>query len=423
MNVRLFGVATVDITPPVGVTLMGYDPRISESVGHPLRAEALACADPAGGGWLMVCADVCGFSSPLTDRVRADVAARTGLPASAVIITATHTHSGPHVSDALWCERSALESAYFADLRVKLVDVAERAWHARGPGVLVTAETAAPEFGCNRRVQNVDGVWINAWSDPEGTHTGYNDPGIDLVGVRRPDGTLDALLVVFGCHPVGLGSRSLAISGDYVSYLKDALERAGGVRTALFAVGGHANIDPRVCVQADPDLVRAQGERLAALVADALSGLEPVNGGGAGAVREPWAFETTWALQGRLAIYFPHAARGATVRTALAAWGAGDLAFVGLPGETVSEYRQIFRNRSPFRRTILVSLANDFIGYLPTDAILGQGAYEAMLSPMNPIEAPLTARGEAALTRLRASLGDPSAGAEQGCRAAGQGAS
>ena len=73
MNARFFGVATVDITPPVGVTLMGYDPRISESVGHPLRAEALACAAPAGGGWIMVCADVCGFSSPLTDRVRADI--------------------------------------------------------------------------------------------------------------------------------------------------------------------------------------------------------------------------------------------------------------------------------------------------------------------------------------------------------------
>ena len=404
-NELLFGVATTDITPPVGVTLMGYDPRISDSVGHPLRAEALACAAPAGGGWLMVCADVCGFSSPLTDRVRAEIAARTGLPASAVIITATHTHSGPHVSDALWCERSPLESAYFADLRVKLVDVAERAWQARAPGELVTAETAAPGFGCNRRVQNADGVWVNAWSDPEGTHTGYNDPGIDLVGVRRPDGTLDALLVVFGCHPVSFGSKNRAISADYVGYLKDALEGVGSARTALFAIGGHANVDPRVCVQADPAVVRAQGGRLAEIVAAALPGLKPVTGSGAGAVREPWEFSTTWALQGRLAIYFPHAAHGAPVKTGVSAWGAGDLAFIGLPGETVSEYRQIFRNRSPFRRTILVSLANDFVGYLPTDEILGQGAYEALLSPLKPIEGALTAKGEAALGSLHAKFG------------------
>ncbi|NLN00360.1 MAG: hypothetical protein GX174_00435 [Lentisphaerae bacterium] len=404
-NKLLFGVATTDITPPVGVTLMGYDPRISESVGHPLRAEALACANPDGGGWLMVSADVCGFSAPLTRVVRAAIADGTGLDVSAIMIAATHTHSGPHVSDALWCERSELESAYFAELRAKLVDVALRAWNARTPGTLVTAETAAPGFGSNRRARNADGTWYNQWSDPEGTNTGYNDPGIDLVGVRRPDGTLDALLVVFGCHPVSFGSRNLAISGDYVGHLKDALEQSGAVRTAMFSVGGHANVDPRVCVQGDPAVVQAQGEGLAAIVTAALPGLKPVQGAVAAAVREPWEFQTTWSPQGRVSIYFPHAAKGSQVRTGISAWGVGGLAFIGLPGETVSEYRRIFRRRSPFRRTILVSLVNDFIGYLPTDEILTQGAYEAMLSPLSPIQDALTARGDAALARLHAELG------------------
>ena len=38
-----FGIATQPITPPVGVTLWGYDPRPSTWVEHALRAEALAC--------------------------------------------------------------------------------------------------------------------------------------------------------------------------------------------------------------------------------------------------------------------------------------------------------------------------------------------------------------------------------------------
>lgn len=402
-----FGVATVDITPPVGVTLMGYDPRISESLGHPLRAEALACDAAAGGGWIMICADVCAFASPLSDPVRDEIARRTGLPATAVILTATHTHSGPHVTDALWCERSPLESAYFAELRHKLVEVAERAWQARTPGTLVTAQAMAPELGSNRRTQKPDGTWTNVWTDPEGVLTGYFDPSVDLVGVRRPDGTLEALLVTFGCHPVSFGAQSLAISGDYVSYLKDALEASGQVKTALFSVGGHANVDPRTCVQSDPAVVRAQGERLADIVAAALPELAPVGNGGVDAVREPWTFETTWDIGGRLAIYFPHAARGTPVSTAICAWGVGDLAFIGLPGETVSEYREIFRQRSPFTHTILVSLANDFLGYLPTDEILRQGAYEASLSPLNPIEAALTTKGEAALQNLYTAIGAP----------------
>lgn len=405
-----FGIATADITPPIGVTLWGYNPRPSDSIDHPLRTEALACSDATGGGWILVSADVGGFAAPLSDPVRADIAARTGLPPEAVVVAATHTHSGPHVTDALRCERSEQESAYFRELRARLVDTAARAWAARAPGELVHGETAAPGFGSNRRVQLPDGTWSNRFSDPEGQNPGYNDPAVDLVGIRRPDGALDVLLVNFGCHPVGFGGNSHAISGDYVSYLKDSLEASGAVRTVCFTVSGHGNIDPRNCVQNDPAVVRGLGEKLADIVEAAIPRLVPVAGTGVAAVREPWNFNTTWSVEGRLAQYFPHAATGAPVRTAVSALGAGDLAILGLPGEVVSEYRAKFRRISPFGRTLMVSLANDCIGYLPTDAILKEGAYEAGLSPLSPIETALTERCAAALGRLRAALPPARAG-------------
>ncbi len=130
-----FGVATEDITPPSGVTLMGYDPRPSESVGHTLRAEALAC-EGVNGGWILVSADVCAFASLLAKQLRADIASRTGLRLESVMLSATHTHSGPHVTDALWREQSEQESSYFRTLREKLVDLADRAWRGsqRVPG-------------------------------------------------------------------------------------------------------------------------------------------------------------------------------------------------------------------------------------------------------------------------------------------------
>jgi neutral ceramidase len=401
MTTMQFGVATTDITPPVGVTLWGYEPRISESIGHSLRAEALACEGPTGG-WILIGADVGAFAAPLANVLRAEIAERTGLSPEAVMLTATHTHSGPHLTDALWCERSALESAYFQEVRAKVSEVAVRAWQARVPGELLYAQTAAPHFGSNRRIQLADGSWTNEWNDPDGRHPGYYDPTVELVGVRRPDGTLDTLLVNFGCHPVGFSSQNLAISGDYVSYLKDALEAEGSARTVLFTVAGHGNVDPRHCVQADPAVVRQLGEELAAIVRQALPALRPIAGTTVAAVSEPWEFATTWTLDGRMTIYFPHVACGAPVRTEVSALAAGELALLGLPGETVSEYREKFRQRSPFSRTLLISLANDFLGYLPTDEILQQGAYEAMLSPLTPIEDALTARVDAALQRAHA---------------------
>ena len=392
------GVATVDITPPVGVLLMGYKPRQSESVGHLLRAEALAC-EGKDEGWILVCADLVGFSSPLATVVREEIGSRTGLPTEAVMLTGTHTHSGPHVTDALWREQSELESTYFRTLRDKLVKVAERAWECRSPGILTHTTTAAPGLASNRRVHLADGTWSNEWSDPDGRHQGYYDPAVELIGVQRDDATIEALLVNYGCHAVCFGAKSRAISGDYVSYLKDNLESEGKVGTVLFTASGHGNIDPRICVQGDVKPVRDMGNELAEIISDALPSLAPLNANGVATSFEPWTFTTTWNLSGRMLIYFPHAANGATVNTGVSALTAGNLALLGLPGEAVSEYRQKLRQISPFTHTIMVSLANDFLGYLPTDEILEQGAYEAGLCPLNPLEESLTGKAKAALKR------------------------
>lgn len=404
-----FGVATADITPPIGVTLMGYDPRLSTSVGHPLRAEALACEGDAGA-WILIGADVCAFAATLARPLRAAIARDVGLPPAAVVLTATHTHSGPHVTDALWCERSEQESAYFRLLVDRLKDVAIRAWQARCPGTLVLAQTAAPDLGSNRRIQKEDGTWINEWADPAGGHTGYFDPAVDVLGVRRDGGVLDALLVNFGCHPVCFGPQNLAISGDYVSYLKDDLEARGDARTVMFTVSGHANIDPRECIQGDPMVVQKMGERLADVVRRSLASLAPVGDAGVAAAEEPWRFRATWSPAGRLGIYFPHAAHGACVETSVSALAAGALALLGLPGETASEYRAKFRRRSPFAHTMLISLANDFIGYLPTDEILRQGAYEAALSPLDPMEEALASLADKALVRVHAATQQETSG-------------
>ncbi len=401
MSTLNYGVATSDITPPLGVMLMGYEPRPATSVGYPLRAEALACSNAGGDGWIMVSADVCAFNSRLTRLVSEDVAATTGLPPEAVVLAATHTHSGPHVTDALWCERSPLESSYFATLREKLAAVAITAWQQRAPGELLYGRTTAPELGFNRRIKLPDGNWSNKWTTPEAGHQGYFDPTVELIGVRRPDGALAALLVNFGCHPVVLGSSSSAISGDYVGYLKQVLERDGGVETALFTVSGHANVDPQRCVQAEESVARELGERLAEIVVAALPELQVVAGHEVAAVRESWEFDTTWQVSGRVGIYFPHAGHGKPVATTLSGWRVGELAFLGLPGETVSEYRQQFEALSPFKRTIMVSLVNDFIGYLATDAILTEGAYEAMMTPLNPLEEELKRRGKGVLQQLK----------------------
>ncbi len=394
------GTATIDITPPVGVTLWGYNPRPSTWIEHPLRAEALAC-EANGRGWVLISADVGGFSQPLTDAIREDVALSTGLPSSAVMIAATHTHSGPHVTDALWCERSEMESVYFVSLRKNLVVIAKKAWQSRTEGEWVHGTTDAPDLASNRRAQNPDGTWTNVWSDPEGKSTGYYDSTIDLLGVRRRNGSLDALMVNFGCHPVTYGENAQGISADYVGYMKDSLEATGVAKTVMFTVSGHANVDPRTCVQTSQDVVRRLGENLAERVRQGIATLTPISGRSVSALHEPWSFTTTWNLEGRMAIYFPHVNAGETLSTSISCVAAGDCVLLGLPGEAVSEYRKKFAERSPFAVTLMISLANDFIGYLPTDEIIKQGAYEADICPCHPIEETLTQQVDAVFAKAK----------------------
>src|SRR5690606_4673039 len=88
------GVAGVDITPPVGVTMVGYTARRSTAVAHPLSARALVCKG-SDGAWALLTSDTIGYSHAYARGVRAAIAQAVGVPVDAVVLSGTHTHSGP----------------------------------------------------------------------------------------------------------------------------------------------------------------------------------------------------------------------------------------------------------------------------------------------------------------------------------------
>jgi hypothetical protein len=61
-----------------------------------------------------------------------------------------------------------------------------------------------------------------------------------------------------------------------------------------------------------------------------------------------------------------------------------DLAIVGLPGEIFAELGLALRERSPFRHTLVLGLANEAIGYVPTGRAFEEGGYEPTSSRLQP---------------------------------------
>ncbi len=377
------GVAALDITPPIGVTLSGYKPRTATAIGHRLRAEALVCRG-ARGGWALITADVIGFPRALTAAIRRAVRAATGLPPAAVMVAATHTHSGPAT---IWFGGGApsdTDRAFLEPLPERMGLLVRSAWESAGPGRFESASVAVPELGSNRRIQAPDGTWTNEWQDDEGRHPGFFDPTLLLVGVRRPDGALDGLLVNYGVHPVVLGPGSLDISADYVGYLKDAVESSGAARTTLFALAGAGNINPRHCIQVGAEHPRRVGEALAERVRAALPSLSPLAAGAPRRRRVAWTFprtQDTMPGKGRRPMK-----AGDLIRSEMQALRAGGFAVIGLPGEVFSEFNAPLRAASPAAATVVASVANGYIGYLPTRTAMAEGAYEARMSPADNVE-------------------------------------
>jgi hypothetical protein len=60
------------------------------------------------------------------------------------------------------------------------------------------------------------------------------------------------------------------------------------------------------------------------------------------------------------------------------------LAMVGLPGEVFAELGLAIRERSPFPHTLVLGLANEAIGYVPTRRAYDEGGYEPTSSRLQP---------------------------------------
>ena len=89
------GAAAVDITPPVGYRLRGYfDERISTGVHDPIYFKALAFRQGEETAVLLF-SDTCSIPTSSTDPIRDAVAREFGIDREAIVICATHSHTGP----------------------------------------------------------------------------------------------------------------------------------------------------------------------------------------------------------------------------------------------------------------------------------------------------------------------------------------
>ena len=89
------GYAQVNINPPLGIGIVGYYvPRFAKGFLDDLEASALAltCGQTPV---LLVNIDHCGIEADICNRFRGAMSKTSGIPVENILLTATHTHTGP----------------------------------------------------------------------------------------------------------------------------------------------------------------------------------------------------------------------------------------------------------------------------------------------------------------------------------------
>ena len=256
------GVGIVDITPTEEVTLAGSpSPKRTSEVKTRLYVRALVLSAD-GKKVAIVTLDTLKYPVERVQEARAKIEQTTGIPASNVIICASHTHRGP-----LW--------GYYKDqLVTPIADAVAKAARDLTPCRVGTAKGKADGLAECRRVIKDGQAW-NRWQlTPEEADKypaeGPADPDFDVLAFTGKDGKLKAVAYNFACHAAN--TREPVISADFPGDVEQHMQQQLGYDVpALFLTGACGDVNPIYTVRRN-----LFGENLGGEIVRCLGQLDPI---------------------------------------------------------------------------------------------------------------------------------------------------
>ena len=388
------GTSAVKITPEKPIPLVGYASRTNafKTVDQEIYAQGLALQDASGNRALLITADICVLSPTVAEPICDELIAKTGLKRAQILLSVSHTHSGPWVSFSASSALNLPDSStndvveYTRVFQKKLVEAGATALAKLAPAKLSFGAGVA-NFVMNRREFTTNGVILGV--NPRG----YVDRAVPTLRIDSPEGELRAVVFGYACHGTTLPSDSLIVSGDYPGYAREQIRKKYPQVEALFiaGLGGSANPYPRTGI----DFAKQHGAELAAEVCRVLeSKLRPIRGPltcvheNAGLPLEVLSkeelIETAKAkrwLRGSADEMIKALDRGETLprshQAPVSVWQFGpDLTLVALSGEVVGEYVPMIEQAIGPMNLWLAAYCNAVSGYIPTRQTLREGGYE-----------------------------------------------
>ena len=373
------GVGSVDITPNEPILLAGSPNQLkSASISTRLYVRALVLS--AGGMKVaVVTLDTLKYPVEHVVRARQQIEKTTGIPASNVIICASHTHRGP-----LW-------SYYKDQLVTPIAEAVAIAARDLTPCRFGTAKGKAEGVSECRRVIKDGNAWNRWLLQPSEQHEypaeASADSEFDVLAITGKDGRYKAVVYNFACHAAN--TRDLTVSADYPGDVQQYVQKHLGYEVpTLFLTGACGDVNPVYSVSGE-----LLGEKLGGEIMRCLGRLEPI-------AKPSLAIESREIqMQGREHPEFKEAEIARNWPKQLEHYRKSfndmkkrekpsypfsfmgirigeDFAIVTNPDELFCEIGINIKKKSIFKHTMVAEQTNGAHGYVPTANAFEGGSYE-----------------------------------------------
>jgi hypothetical protein len=404
------GFACCDITPPVGAVIPGgMHPRFATGVHDPLLATAVVFSS-GNESVAIVSVDALSIKASIVNEARSIASERTGIPASHIMVAATHTHNGGPIADAFLCES---DRGYCERVASAIAQAIYNANENKQEALIASGFGYEDTVAFNRRCVMKDGT--------QRTHPGKLardavaiagpiDPYVGVLAVTATDGSFLGCIVNYACHATVMWGNEF--SADYVHYVRETIKAVLGEHVHVVYLNGAcgdvtqvAQLIPREA-EVGEKWARRVGGKIGAEALKVILGMDFVapedelpltavskvlrlptrkvpeqmleeakkllEGGG------DWNTERIYARE--LILLDEMNKSKPYVEAEIMAMLIADTAIVSFPCEYFCQFGIELKRASPYACTFVASCANGMVGYVPTPKAFETGGYEPRLA-------------------------------------------
>ncbi len=416
----LVGLGESVITPKENLQMHGFGKsQVATGTHDDLHSRCMIVKDDRGKtAALLVVSFVEIEERELANRMRDVVAKAADIERKDIMLTCTHTHSGPNLTVA--------SDSYIEYLMKQIDQSAQEAVNSLKPSTIGVSVGEQLEVGKNRRRLLYGGM--------------HPDPQLAVIKIADLSGKLRGLIFNYGCHPATLDWRNTLYSEDWPYYaIKGIKEEVGDDAWVCFLQGAQGDINTgydsllsaigAYMPVRDFPYIQYKGKQMAQSVIELLKNAEMQGSFSVDVIAKNYELP----LRNSFPITMKEAEENVRIAeknlrkienkpeykgsrkldkyitelysakqtlalaedfysgdlpkkesTELQVIRIGEIVFFALPGEVFSEIALKIKEKSPYKNTFAVGVANGYYAYMPTKEEFVDGDYEVDGSKFSP---------------------------------------